>query len=81
MCQAEPDSIWGHMSDSPLKGVTEMTPGSDTRGMLLVKPPSKHLCRVDIKKHERDHELIRIVCNRLGIFLNKAIHVHACAAN
>ena len=30
------------MDDSPLNGVTEMMLGSDTKGMLLVSPPSKH---------------------------------------
>lgn len=30
------------MDDSPLNGVTEMMLGSDTKGMLLVNPPSKH---------------------------------------
>ena len=33
------------MDDSPLNGVTEMTFGSDTKGMLLESPPSKHHCR------------------------------------
>lgn len=34
------------MSDCPLNGVTVITLGSDTKGMLLVKPPSKHLCKM-----------------------------------
>ena len=38
------------MDDSPLNGVTEMTFGSDTKGMLLVNPPSKHRYR---EKHSR----------------------------
>jgi len=33
------------MSQSPLNGDTEMTSGSELKGMLLVKPPSQHRCR------------------------------------
>ena len=49
MC-GEADSPCGQMSQSPLKGDTEMTSGSELKGMLLVKPPSQHRCR----KEERD---------------------------
>lgn len=44
MC-GEADSPWGQMSQSPLNGDTEMTSGSELKGMLLVKPPSQHRCR------------------------------------
>lgn len=44
MC-GEADSPCGQMSQSPLNGDTDMTSGSELRGMLLVKPPSQHRCR------------------------------------
>ena len=49
MC-GEADSPCGQMSQSPLNGDTEMTSGSELKGMLLVKPPSQHRC----KKEGRD---------------------------
>ena len=39
------------MDDSPLNGVTEMMLGSDTKGILLVNPPSKHRCSKIIHVH------------------------------
>lgn len=49
MC-GEADSPWGQMSQSPLNGDTEMTSGSELKGMLLVKPPSQHRCRKEGRK-------------------------------
>ena len=39
------DSPWGQISQKPANGVTVMTSGSETQGILLVNPPSQQLCR------------------------------------
>ena len=65
MC-GEADSPWGQMSQSPLNGDTEMTSGSELKGMLLVKPPSQHRCR---KKGREEGE------RRKGVKVNLTCHM------
>lgn len=54
------------MSQSPLNGDTEMTSGSELKGMLLVKPPSQHRCR---KKGREEGE------RRKGVKVNLTCHM------